>query len=61
MRILCKPIIYEIKNVDFFIKNIYNKITKYVLGEKFKPLVLSKYFYEFFKFTEQKKNEDFNY
>ena len=50
MRKLCKPIIYEIKNADSFVKNIGKENTKYVLGENFKPIELSKYFYDFFKF-----------
>ena len=61
MRKLCKPIIYEIKNADSFVKNIGKENTKYVLGENFKPIELSKYFYNFFKFIEQEKDKNFNY
>ena len=61
MRVLNKPIIYEIKNGNAIIKTIENKETKYGIGDKFKPLELSKFFYEFFKFNDQDKNEDFIY
>ena len=62
MKILNKSIIYEIKNDDFIFKEINtNTKSKYGIRNKFKPLELSKYFYEFFKFNEQNENEYFEY